>query len=61
VVSDSPPAYDDVRPSSHGARHNAGTDAPTRPQPTKPKNNRSFGRWFGGASHPEDDLERGGR
>lgn len=60
VVSDSPPAYDDVRPSSHGARHNA-TDRPTRPQPAKAKNNRSFGRWFGGASHPEDDLERGGR
>lgn len=62
VVSDSPPAYDDVRPSSHGARHNAGPEPPTRPKPAKQsRNNRSFGRWFGGASHPEEDLERGGR
>lgn len=62
VVSDSPPAYDYAHPSSRGAGHDAGPEPPTRPQPAKqPKNNRSFGRWFGGASHPEDDLERGGR
>jgi hypothetical protein len=59
IVSDNPPAYDDVRPSSHGARHNAGPDLPTRPQPAKQSKNRSFGRWFGGASQPEEDLERG--
>jgi hypothetical protein len=60
VVSDRPPAYDDVQPSGHGARRNAGPEPPTRPQPAKqPKNNRSFGRWFGGASQPEEDLERG--
>ncbi|KAJ5328379.1 Protein of unknown function DUF4112 [Penicillium brevicompactum] len=62
VVSDSPPAYDYAHPSSRGAGHDAGPEPPTRPQPAKqPKNNRSFGRWFGGASHLEDDLERGGR
>lgn len=62
VVSDSPPAYEYIHPSSHGAGQNDGPEPPTRPQPAKkPKNNRSFGRWFGGASHPEDDLERDGR
>jgi hypothetical protein len=62
VVSNNPPAYDDVRPSSHGARHNAGPEPPTRPQPAKQsRSNRPFGKWFGGAGQPEEDLERGGR
>lgn len=62
VVSNRPPAYDDVRPSSHGGRNNDAPQPPTRPQPAKQsRNNRSLGRWFGGASHPEDDLERGER
>ncbi|KAJ5799751.1 uncharacterized protein N7518_001819 [Penicillium psychrosexuale] len=54
VVGGRPPAYDDVRPSGHGGR---GNDAP---QPAKQSRNKSFGRWFGGADHPEHDLERGG-
>lgn len=54
VVGSHPPAYDDVRPSGHGGRSN---DAP---QPAKQSRNKSFGRWFGGADRPQDDLERGG-
>jgi hypothetical protein len=61
VVSDRPPAYDNVQPSGHGGRSDAGPEPPARPQPaTQSRTNRSFGRWFGGASHPEHDLERGG-
>ncbi|KGO47951.1 Protein of unknown function DUF4112 [Penicillium expansum] len=60
IAGDSPPAYDDVQPSGHGGRDNAAPQPPTRPQPTKQSRNKSFGRWFGGAGHPEDDLERGG-
>ncbi|KXG47387.1 Protein of unknown function DUF4112 [Penicillium griseofulvum] len=59
VVGDRPPAYDDTRPSGHGGRDNAAPQPPTRPQPTK-QSRTSLGRWFGGAGHPEDDLERGG-
>ncbi|CAG8909154.1 unnamed protein product [Penicillium egyptiacum] len=61
VVRERPPAYDDVRPSGHGGRNNAGPQLPTRSQPAKQSRNHwSFGRWFGGANRPEDDLERGG-
>lgn len=62
VLSDTPPAYDDVRPSGHGGRNNTAPQPPTRPQPAKKsRNNRSLGRWFGGEDHPEHDLERGER
>jgi hypothetical protein len=54
VVGESPPEYEYAHPSSREAQ------GPTRPQPAKKsRNNRSFGRWFGGASHPDEDLERG--
>ncbi|OGE57677.1 hypothetical protein PENARI_c001G00415 [Penicillium arizonense] len=53
VVGESPPDYEYAHPSSHDAQ------GPTRPQPAKQSRNRSFGRWFGGASHPDEDLERG--
>lgn len=62
VVSDSPPEYAYVQPSGHGARHNAGPESATRPQPSQnPKNNSSFGKWFGRSNQPDNDLERGGR
>ncbi|KAJ5817664.1 hypothetical protein N7447_007672 [Penicillium robsamsonii] len=59
VFGDHPPAYDDTRPSGHGERNNDTPRPPSRPQPAK-QSRKSFGRWFGGASHPEEDLERGG-
>ncbi|OQE44338.1 hypothetical protein PENCOP_c002G07721 [Penicillium coprophilum] len=59
VVGDRPPAYDDTRPSGHGGRNNNAPQPPTRPQPAR-QSRKSFSRWFGGASHPEEDLERGG-
>jgi hypothetical protein len=46
VEDNRPPAYDNVNP--------------TAPHPTGQSRSKSFGRWFGGASHPEADLERGG-
>ncbi|KAJ6184626.1 hypothetical protein N7519_005927 [Penicillium mononematosum] len=46
VVDNRPPAYDNANN--------------TAPQPARQSRSKSFGRWFGGASHPEDDLERGG-
>jgi hypothetical protein len=46
VVDNRPPAYDNANN--------------TAPQPARGSRSKSFGRWFGGASHPEDDLERGG-
>ncbi|OQE32847.1 hypothetical protein PENFLA_c001G06474 [Penicillium flavigenum] len=46
VVDNRPPAYDNVNN--------------TAPQQARQSRSKSFGRWFGGASHPEDDLERGG-
>ncbi|KAJ5782477.1 hypothetical protein N7457_004251 [Penicillium paradoxum] len=62
VMSDGPPAYDDMQPSGHGGRHNAAPHPPAKPQPAhQSRNNRSSGRWFGGADHLEDDLERGQR
>lgn len=60
VVGDRPPAYDDAQPSGHGGRNNTASQGQTRPQPAKQSRNKSLGRWFGGAGHPEDDLERGG-
>lgn len=55
VVDNSPPTYDESGPSHGGAGAQ-----PTRPQPAKQaRGNRSFGRWFGGANRPEEDLERG--
>ncbi|KAJ5558409.1 hypothetical protein N7535_008619 [Penicillium sp. DV-2018c] len=60
VVSDRPPAYDNVQ-SAHGGRSDAAPEPPTRPQPaTQSRTNRSFGKWFGGASRPEHDVERDG-
>ncbi|KAJ5713257.1 uncharacterized protein N7483_010438 [Penicillium malachiteum] len=58
VVNSSPPTYYD----EHGsAGHRNTEDAhPTRPPPTKQaRPNRSVTRWFGGASHPQEDPERG--
>lgn len=53
VVDNSPPTYEESGTSSVGAQ-------PTRPPPARQaRGNRSFGRWFGGASRPEEDLERG--
>jgi bacillopeptidase F (M6 metalloprotease family) len=52
VVNNSPPEYREHRAS--GGRH--GDSAGAQQQP---RSNRGFSRWFGGASHPEEDLERG--
>ncbi|KAK5791331.1 hypothetical protein VI817_006640 [Penicillium citrinum] len=58
VVENSPPEYREQRPGSRHGNDNAGP--PTRPSPARhPRSSRGFGRWFGGASHPEEDLERG--
>ncbi|KAJ5152303.1 hypothetical protein N7492_010598 [Penicillium capsulatum] len=57
VVENSPPEYRERRASG---RHGDNGRQPTKPQPTKQaRPNRSFGRWFGGASQREEDLERG--
>ncbi|KAJ5939122.1 hypothetical protein N7466_002256 [Penicillium verhagenii] len=57
VVGSSPPTYQE---------HDSGRDRatasthPARPSPAKPaRPNRSVARWFGGASHPQEDPERG--
>ncbi|PWY67166.1 PH domain protein [Aspergillus heteromorphus CBS 117.55] len=50
------PEAPDHRSQSHG-RH---PDGPAKPQAAKhPQRNRSQGRWFGGRSHREGDLETG--
>ncbi|KAG0157561.1 hypothetical protein PDIDSM_4746 [Penicillium digitatum] len=54
VLGDRPPAYHEAQPSAHVGRSNAA------PRPAKQFRNTSFGRWFGGAGPPEDDLERDG-
>ncbi|KAJ5107089.1 hypothetical protein N7456_003764 [Penicillium angulare] len=60
VVENPPPTYYDEHRSGE-ARDTHGTH-PTRPAPAKqPRSNRSVTRWFGGARHPEEDLERGGQ
>lgn len=59
VVDNSPPTYEESGPSNGGQAGSAGVQ-PTRPPPAKQtRGHRSFGRWFGGASRPEEDLERG--
>lgn len=47
VVENAPPSYEEMHPPN---------------QPARPKRAKSKGRsgWFGGASRPQDDLERGG-
>ncbi|KAJ5653970.1 hypothetical protein N7490_000973 [Penicillium lividum] len=56
VVGNSPPTYQE-----HGSGGNGNAaNHPTRPPPAKqPRSNRSVARWFGGASHPQEDPERG--
>ncbi|PYH90431.1 hypothetical protein BO71DRAFT_361450 [Aspergillus ellipticus CBS 707.79] len=50
------PEPSDHRDQSHGRQ----TDGPVKPQAAKhPRRNRSQGRWFGGRSHREGDLETG--
>lgn len=59
VVDNSPPAYQEQGQSGSRQADNAGSQ-PTKPAPTKqPRGNRSFGKWFGGASRQDEDLERG--
>ncbi|KAJ5973462.1 hypothetical protein N7481_010672 [Penicillium waksmanii] len=59
VANNSPPEYREHRRSRSQRSHND-SRAPTRPEPARQaKSSRGFGRWFGGASHPEEDLERG--
>lgn len=59
VANNSPPEYREHRRSRSRRSHND-SQAPTRPEPARQaKSSRGFGRWFGGASHPEEDLERG--
>ncbi|KAJ5241842.1 Protein of unknown function DUF4112 [Penicillium citrinum] len=53
IVENSPPEYREQRPGSRHGNDDAGP--PTRPSPARhPRSNRGFGRWFGGASHPEE-------
>lgn len=57
VVENTPPDYREHRSSG---RHGDNRRGPAKPQPAKQaRPNRSFGRWFGGASQHEGDLERG--
>lgn len=59
VVNNSPPAYEESGQSSDRQAGSAGIQ-PTQPSPAKQaRANRPFGRWFGGASRPNEDLERG--
>lgn len=59
VVDNSPPTYEESG-SSIGQPTGAVGMQPTRPAPARQsRGHRSFGKWFGGASHPEEDLERG--
>lgn len=59
VTTDSPPEYREHRRSR--SRHaNNDRRPPSRPEPVRQaQGSRGFSRWFGGASHPEEDLERG--
>lgn len=52
VVNNSPPEYREHGASGGRQGHSAGAQQPRR-------SNRGFSRWFGGASYPEEDLERG--
>jgi len=57
VVGDSPPTYQE-----HGSGRNmeGASIHPTRPPPSKqPRSNRTVAKWFGGASRPQEDPERG--
>ena len=57
VVDNSPPSYER---SEGGQRADSAGANPTRPRPAKQaRTNRGISRWFGGASHPDEDLERG--
>lgn len=59
VVDNSPPTYEESGPPMDQPAGAVGMQ-PTKPAPAKQsRGNRPFGRWFGGASHPEEDLERG--
>lgn len=59
VIGNSPPEYQERR-SSRGRYGTTAGAEPTRPAPAKKsRSNRSRGRWFGGAGHREEDLERG--
>ncbi|KAJ5098511.1 hypothetical protein N7532_005512 [Penicillium argentinense] len=59
VVGNAPPAYEEQGASRSRHADNDGT-YPARPPPTRQaRNNRGFSRWFGGASHPDEDLEQG--
>lgn len=61
VVGDAPPAYEEQEPSRNQQVDNdVGAPPPCRPEPARqPRTNRSIGRWFGGARHPDEDPERG--
>lgn len=56
VVGDSPPTYQE-----HGSGRNMEEASnPTRPPPAKQaRSNRTVAKWFGGASRPQEDPERG--
>ncbi|KAJ5636130.1 uncharacterized protein N7484_009443 [Penicillium longicatenatum] len=57
VVGDSPPTYQE-----HGSGRNMAEASthPTRPPPAKQtRSNRTVAKWFGGASRPQEDPERG--
>lgn len=59
VTNNSPPEYREHRRSRSRRSHND-SQAPTRPETARQaKSSRGFSRWFGGASYPEEDLERG--
>lgn len=59
VAGNSPPEYQEQRPSGSRYEGDGGVN-PTRPEPARhAKSGRGFSRWFGGASHPDEDLERG--
>lgn len=62
VVGDRPPAYEEPGPSGDPRTDNIASAQPLQgPQPAqKPRTHRGIGKWFGGASRPEEDLERGG-
>ncbi|KAJ5620134.1 hypothetical protein N7510_004118 [Penicillium lagena] len=62
VVGDRPPAYEEQGPSGDPQTDNtASAQHPQGPQlAQKPRTHRGIGKWFGGASQQDEDLERGG-
>ncbi|KAJ5690198.1 hypothetical protein N7462_004590 [Penicillium macrosclerotiorum] len=56
IIGTSPPEYEEPVSSGAGNGRHSGRSNPAK----KSRNSRSHSRWFGGATHREEDLERGG-